>query len=207
MTLYATAAEVWAALSPSGTAITAADEAAINTAGSAACELIDDFCGRTFGTVADVRYYAATDPWRLNIHDLAVGTATIETSTNLDGTYDVTWSASDFQLEPLNQLRGGVAWPYDTVRVNPLSGREFPVSPIAGVRVTSTFGWAAVPARIKQAAILQAARFYARRSSPMGVAGFNDLGVVRVSRDLDPDVKVLIERFAKGGSVGGSGLA
>jgi hypothetical protein len=65
------------------------------------------------------------------------------------------------------------------------------------VRVTAKWGWPAVPYPINQACILQAARIYKRYDSPLGVAGFGDLGAIRVSRFLDPDVAQMVEPYRK----------
>jgi hypothetical protein len=66
----------------------------------------------------------------------------------------------------------------------------------ATVQVVGTFGWASVPAAIKQAAILLSLRQYRRYDSPLGVAGFDDVSVIRVGR-VDPDVQRLIDPFRK----------
>lgn len=47
------------------------------------------------------------------------------------------------------------------------------------------------PSNVETAVLMQSARVYKRRSSPEGVAGFGDLGVVRVTL-LDPDVVDLL---------------
>jgi hypothetical protein len=44
---------------------------------------------------------------------------------------------------------------------------------------------------IDEAALIQAARFYGRRSSVQGVASFQDVGVITLGR-LDPDVRLLL---------------
>jgi hypothetical protein len=54
-----------------------------------------------------------------------------------------------------------------------------------------------VPEPIKQACILQSARVYKRYDSPLGVAGFGDLGAIRVSRFLDPDVAQMVEPYRR----------
>ena len=66
----------------------------------------------------------------------------------------------------------------------------------ATVQVTGTFGWSEVPTAIRQASILLASRQYKRYDSPLGVAGFGDLGVVRVS-NIDPDIAKLLEPFMR----------
>jgi len=49
-------------------------------------------------------------------------------------------------------------------------------------------GWAP---RIEQAVLIQASRYYKRRQSPEGSAGWGDLGVVRIV-SVDPDVEALL---------------
>lgn len=48
------------------------------------------------------------------------------------------------------------------------------------------------PARVEQAAHVEAARLYGRRGSVQGVAAFADLGVSLLPR-LDPEVRALLE--------------
>jgi hypothetical protein len=48
------------------------------------------------------------------------------------------------------------------------------------------------PARVDQAAVIEAARLYGRRGSVQGVAAFADLGVSLLPR-LDPEVRSLLE--------------
>jgi hypothetical protein len=64
------------------------------------------------------------------------------------------------------------------------------------VQVTGTWGWSSVPVAIKQATILLAMRQFKRYDSPLGVAGFGDLGAIRVGK-LDPDVDALVMPYKK----------
>lgn len=64
------------------------------------------------------------------------------------------------------------------------------------VRVTTKWGWPAFPKKIKAAQVLIAARLFRRKDSPEGVAGFNDLGVVRLGK-FDPDYDALIGSFVR----------
>ena len=59
------------------------------------------------------------------------------------------------------------------------------------------YGWSSVPVAIKQACIIQASRIFKRLDSPLGVAGFGDLGVMRVSSQLDPDVAQLVSVYRR----------
>jgi hypothetical protein len=71
----------------------------------------------------------------------------------------------------------------------------------ATVRVTGTFGWPSVPDAIKQATILLSIRIFKRLDSPLAVAGFGDLGAVRVGRS-DPDVMAMIAPYRRMRNVG-----
>jgi len=47
---------------------------------------------------------------------------------------------------------------------------------------------------VQQAVLLLASRLYKRRSSPEGVAGWEDLGAVRIL-GRDPDIERLLEQY------------
>lgn len=66
------------------------------------------------------------------------------------------------------------------------------------IRVTARWGWPGVPSKIDQATLIRAQRLYRRKDSPEGVAGFNELGVVRIGR-YDPDYDKLIGSFVRNG--------
>lgn len=48
-------------------------------------------------------------------------------------------------------------------------------------------------AEVQEAIVLLASRWYKRRQSPEGVAGWGDLGVIRILAK-DPDIEALLER-------------
>ena len=197
---YATRNQVKAALRI-GTADTIDDDLIDNCVG-AASRLIDGYCNRRFwqtGT-AEARVYQAEDSFYCSIDDIAGTALTLKTSTQADGTFDLTWSRSDYQLEPLNGNLDGLTWSYDKIRavgdylfptVNANYGEQ------ALVQVTAIFGWPSVPEPITQATIIQASRIFKRYDSPLGVAGFGDLGAIRVSRFLDPDMAQLVEPYRR----------
>ena len=197
---YATRNQVKAALRI-GTADTIDDDLIDNCVG-AASRLIDGYCNRRFwqsGT-AEARVFQAEDSFYCSIDDIAGTALTLKTSTQADGTFDLTWSRSDYQLEPLNGNLDGLTWSYDKIRavgdylfptVNANYGEQ------ALVQVTAIFGWPSVPEPITQATIIQASRIFKRYDSPLGVAGFGDLGAIRVSRFLDPDMAQLVEPYRR----------
>ena len=197
---YATRNQVKAALRI-GTADTIDDDLIDNCVG-AASRLIDGYCNRRFwqtGT-AEARVYQAEDSFYCSIDDIAGTALTLKTSTQADGTFDLTWSRSDYQLEPLNGNLDGLTWSYDKIRavgdylfptVNANYGEQ------ALVQVTAIFGWPSVPEPVTQATIIQASRIFKRYDSPLGVVGFGDLGQIRVSRYLDPDMAQLVEPYRR----------
>ena len=197
---YATRNQIKAALRI-GTADTIDDDLIDNCAG-AASRLIDGYCNRQFWSVgsATTRVYVAEDDFYCNIDDIAGTAITLRTSGATDGTFDVTWSPTDWQLEPLNGRLDGLVWAYDKIRavgdylfptVNANYGSQ------ALVQLTAVFGWPSVPEPVTQATIIQASRIFKRYDSPLGVAGFGDLGAIRVSRFLDPDMAQLVEPYRR----------
>ena len=197
---YATRNQVKAALRI-GTADTIDDDLIDNCVG-AASRLIDGYCNRRFwqtGT-AEARVYQAEDSFYCSIDDIAGTALTLKTSTQADGTFDVTWKVSDYQLEPLNGNLDGLTWSYDKIRA--VGDYLFPTvnanyGDQALVQVTAIFGWPSVPEPVTQATIIQASRIFKRYDSPLGVAGFGDLGAIRVSRFLDPDMAQLVEPYRR----------
>lgn len=163
---------------------------------------IDSYTERvffSFGT--DTRVYV---PRRSNLveTDDIISVTTLKTSSDGDGVFDLTFTESDFQLEPLNGLAGGIETPFTHVRA--VGDFFFPVfqprdipSGRATVQITGVFGFAAIPIAIKQATVLASLRAFKRYESPTGVLGFSDMGVVRIGARLDPDVQRLIDPYRK----------
>ena len=197
---YATTAQIKAALRI-GTADTIDDTLIDNCAG-AASRLIDGFCNRKFWVTgsATSRVFQAEDSFFCSIDDISGTALTLQTSTNADGVFDTTWSPTDWQLEPLNGDLDGITWAYDKIRA--IGDYLFPTvnanyGSQALVKVTANFGWPAIPEPVTQATIIQASRLFKRYDSPLGVAGFGDMGAIRVSRALDPDVAQLVEPYRR----------
>jgi hypothetical protein len=168
----------------------AMDDALLETAIESASRLIDGFTARSFynaGTA--VRNYAATDAINLIIDD-AITVTKVESTDEIGDTY-TEWTANDYQLEPVNSRADGLYSPYTGIRA--VNTYTWPVVDYqALVKITGTWGWASVPTAVKQACIIQSSRIFKRLDSPLGVAGFGDLGAIRVGRYLDPDVEQLL---------------
>ncbi len=176
-----------------------ADDTALGLALTAASRAIDYECNRQFGSVTPVaaRYYNVLG-YRIDgraayavddIHSAAG--LLVAYDDNDDGTWSqTTTSGTDWDLWPYNALADGRPWTHllTTSRVEYLA----PWS-TRGIRVTALFGWASVPDVVKQACLIQAARFFVRRDSAYGVAGCPDQGnELRLLARLDPDVALLL---------------
>ena len=171
------------------------DDDFLELAINAASRQIDQVCERQFFSTTETRLFAPRDSFICEIDDLTSLT-TLETSSSADGVFDVQWEDKDLQLEPLNSLAGGIPTPFTQIRA--VDEYLFPTdNQEATVKVTGTFGFTPVPDQVQQATVILAARLAERRFSPLGVAGFGDLGAVRVSRFLDGDVDNLISPFKK----------
>jgi hypothetical protein len=171
------------------------DDALLELAVESASREIDSSCERTFYNMGTAtRYFVAQDAFYTEIDDL-ISITHLKTDPDGDGSYTITWSVGDYQLEPLNGFVSGIVSPSTGIRAKdtylfPLEEGE------ALVEVRGVWGWSATPVAVKQATIIMASRLYKRNDSPLGVAGFGDIGVVRVAK-LDPDVEALIMPFKK----------
>ncbi len=174
-----------------------ADDTALEAAIQTASRMIDDYTGRFFyrdGTTAApvVRYYTAQDWYTCNVDDF-VSLSQIATDDNFDQLYTTIWQSDDYMVEPVNNPRRG--WPLS--RLLAIDSYIFPYNLPQSVKVTAVWGWPSIPAEIAMATKLQASRLFIRRQSPFGIAGTPDLGTVRLSSRLDPDVEALIRPFRK----------
>lgn len=185
---YATLAELKSSL----TITDSDDDALLELAITSTSRMIDDFTGRFFyanGTVGSpvIRYYTPNDPWTLAVDDY-VSISEIATDDNFNQTWSTVWAASDFLKEPVNNsLRG---WPYTRLLA---TGRYvWPYYLPQACKITGVWGWPAVPAEVNQACIIQSSRIFVRKQSPFGIAGTPELGTVRLSSRLDPDVQAFL---------------
>ena len=187
---YATLAEVKAALRiPSDDTV---DDALLEMAIESGSRAIDGYTNRNFfSSGSAVRVYAPSTSFVTEIDDL-ISLTTLKSASDDDSGFDVTFAATDFQLEPLNGTVDGQPTPFTQIRAigdylfNQFEGQ-------ATVQVTGVFGFATVPIAVRQATVIQSSRIYKRLDSPLGVAGISDIGIMRVSSRLDPDVAQLVD--------------
>lgn len=167
--------------------------------------MIDQATNRRFyaDTTATTRTYPAYTPNLVYIDDLSsTDGLSVAIDTNGSGTFAQAWTrGTHYQLEPLNALADGS--PVRAIRA--IRGQVFPISvptfwpqafaAQALVSVTGKWGFPTVPTQIKMATLIQSSRLWKRPDSPLGVAGFGEMGAITLRR-IDPDVHALIAPFA-----------
>ena len=173
----------------------AIDDSLLEMAVESASRMIDAECDRNFyssGTAT--RDYVPNDPYTVDTDDLT-SIVSVKIDDAGEGTFPITLQTTDYQTEPLNQRVSGNAFPIYRLRMIgdyllPIWGKQ------ATVRIEGVYGFTPVPIQVTQACIIQASRIYKRLDSPLGVAGFGDMGAIRVGK-VDPDVAGLIRPFKK----------
>ena len=190
---YATLAQVKAALRiPSADTI---DDALIEMAVESASRMIDAECDRNFyssGTAT--RDFVPDDAYTVSTDDLT-SIASVKIDDEGDYTYTITLATSDYQTEPVNQRVSGNFFPITRLRM--VGDYLLPIwNKQATVRIQGVYGFVPIPAQVTQATVIQSSRIFKRLDSPLGVAGFGDMGAVRVGK-VDPDVSMLIRPFKK----------
>lgn len=168
-----------------------ADDVRLGLDVAAASRAIDRATHRQFGVLAAAgeRFYTAQYDcdrgWFVTIDDLQTTTDLVVTSSGS--------AITDYRLCPLNAASEGQPWTEllfgSTIR---------PDTTYGGVSVTALFGWTAVPDTIKDAALLQTARFFKRSDAPFGVAGSPESGSeMRLLAKVDPDVAVMVADYVR----------
>jgi hypothetical protein len=195
---YATLSDVKAALRIPGA--DTQDDSLLEISIEAASRQIDGFCERVFTQSTATRIYRPTDVFTVDIDDLQTLTF-LKTDSDGSGVFSTTWSATDYQLNPLNGISGGIRSPYTQIRA--VGEYLFPIyepqnvnSNEASVQIAGVWGFATIPTAIKQATIILSMRQFKRYDSPTGVMGFGDLGVMRVG-SVDPDIQALLMPFRR----------
>jgi len=152
--------------------------ASLTLARDAAETLIDEYCDRSFDSVTEARTFVVGYPRYLDVGDWQSITAVTEDGDSVDSD-DYRAAVPAGRGRPANGLRRTTgSWTVgDTVTV------------------TGTWGWAEVPAPVRQAAVMTAARLFKRLDSPLGVAMIADEGMY-VSR-LDVDCQALLMPYCR----------
>ena len=176
-----------------------ADTELLDDVVTAVSRAIDNACQRTFfQQAAQARTFLtqSADLLTLGAFNDLVSITTLKFDRDGDGTFEETISATNFGLLDSDFPETG---PYTAIELYhqtwfPVPGGTAGTGRTKLTQVTGTWGWPAVPAQVKQACRLQVARVMKRQESPLGVAGFGEFGVVRVSR-LDPDIDAMLQPY------------
>ena len=188
---YATLAQIKAAVRITD----AIDDSLLEMAVESASRMIDAECDRNFfssGTAT--RDYVPNDVYTVDTDDLTE-IVSVKIDDAGEGTFPITLATTDYQTEPLNQRVSGNVFPIYRLRM--IGDYLLPIwAKQATVRIEGVYGFTPAPIQITQATVIQASRIYKRLDSPLGVAGFGDMGAIRVGK-VDPDVAMLIRPFKK----------
>ena len=174
------------------------DDTDIQAAIISASRMIDDYCQRGFyqeGTLASpvVKYYTPVSPWYLEIDDL-IEPVEVATRANQTGPFNTIWNLdTDLMYEPINNPELG----RPVTRLLAVTTYVFPYFFPQTVKITGVWGYSSIPVEVQMACKIQAARLFVRKQSPFGIAGSVELGTVRLSSRLDPDVEMLLKTFRR----------
>ena len=151
---YASLADVKAALRITDTV----DDTLLEISIEAASREIDGFTERVFTQSTATRIYRATDVFTVFVDDLQSIT-TLKTDSDGSGVFDVTWETTDYQLNPLNGIAGGITTPYTQVRA--IGDYLFPIyeprnvnSNEASVQIAGVWACPSVPTAVRQSCII-----------------------------------------------------
>lgn len=141
---------------------------------------IDGYCDRVFARRTATMQVDTCGAYSLKTPDL-VSVTTLKTDDDADGTFETTWSTSDYELQPVNAAAQLESEPYTSIAA--VSGRLFPVRyyHTTGRRpraqIVGVFGWPSLPAGVSTAAGLLAADYLAAGGMKFGVMGFDGYAV------------------------------
>ncbi len=172
---------------------TTAKTSLINSAILAASRMIDSHCGRYFYQQTTTKFVSPCwdDLYILNLGDDDLATTTALTVTvDFSGTGNYTESRTlntDFYPDPINQSVNGVqGWPYTSLRAT--NGKIWPQRYNdffhETVKIVGTFGWPAIPEPVKEATKIITNVYVKVAEAPLGVAGVNGWGDLKVQDPL-----------------------
>jgi hypothetical protein len=177
---------------------TTGQDRALELAVEAASTAVEQWCGRVFtaATSATARVFRPADAWTCQVDDISSTTGLlVATDENDDGTFETSWTASDYELSPLNGKSDGQPWPYTAMLA--VGDYQFPTTTMRSpVQITARWGWpGGCPSAVQQATLVQAAMVFKSIDAPFGVAGFGEIGALRVTRRLHPTAEMLLEPY------------
>lgn len=174
------------------------DDTRLSEALASASRGIESCTGRQFNDAgtATSRIFAVTTSRLAKVDDFhTTAGLVVATDPGDSGSYGTTWLTSDYELRPLNgMVRGQAGWPY--WKVVAVGGQYFPTctrrSPL---RVTARWGWAAVPAPVKEATLILAEEIFKLGELPFGAGGYGEYGRIRAREN--PNVWMRIKPYVR----------
>ena len=150
---------------------------------TSASRMIETMCERVFTTAstATTRYYMPTDHYCVDVDDFYTTDGLIVATNDgaVYGAYDTPWTiGDDFRPYPINGRSGAIDVPYNALLA--VGGKYFWRYIFETVSVTAKWGWAAVPAPVRQATLMAAAQLFKLKDAPDGFVGLDGWGPARV---------------------------
>ena len=157
----------------------------------AASRAIDAWLDTRFYATSETRTYTPTESDFIMVDDL-LSVTTLKTDDDADGTYETTWSTTDYALKPDNASTDGR--PYRWIEVNPHQGLYiFPVGIQNGVQIAGSFGYTSTtPLPVQEACLLMSQRLYRRKDAIFGVVGGGGLGTNAFISGMQQDSDVMV---------------
>jgi hypothetical protein len=164
----------------------------------AASRAIDDHCGRYFYQDDDVtlRTFRAVGYNDCIVDDISTADGLIvATDDDDDGTAENEWTVdTDFYLRPTGGRVNGRTSAY--TRVAGTGARWFPFCGYREqVHVTARWGWPEVPEPVQQACGILTLWLWKMKDAPLGAAGFDQFGQIRVREH--PAVALLLAPYRR----------
>ena len=150
-------------------------------------------CGRRIYAATETRYYTPDFKDWLIVDDL-ISVTTLKTDTTGNGTFDTTWTTSDYILQPMNAAY--LSMPYDQITVATNGDYTFDPDIKRSVEIAGNWGYASTtPPQITEACILASMRVWKRRDMLFGTVGNADLGTVEAIAPImkDGELRLLLD--------------
>jgi hypothetical protein len=194
----ATLAELKVWLTSNGDLDTA-DDAGLQATLDATDRQIERWCGRRFTVeTAVTKTFYPKSASEVEVTDL-ISLTSIASDAHGDRTFTTTFAPGEYELLPYLDAMGALATRYQLVRTWPTTSKSF--TPGRLVRIIGNFGYVEAsgeaPPDVKQAELVQAARLWKRRETPLGVLSNTDLGTFERLSKADPDVQALLAPYSR----------
>ncbi len=165
---------------------------------------IDGYTERHFFVMTDTRTVVADDRYCLELGPFMdlLSITSLKTDENADGTFETTWSASDYQLltEDDTPNINAAPEPRPYTKIKAIGTRLFPIAyglqqRTNLVQIQGVWGWPQVPDAVRRAARLLATEHFKLKDAPFGASGIADLGIVRIRQN--PKARELLQPYRK----------